>query len=73
MEEKDHSLHKDYYPFGMEMANWNPDWAPNSDNRYLYNGKELRTDFDLDWYDYGARMYDPSIGRWHSADPLSED
>jgi RHS repeat-associated protein len=37
---------------------------------YRYTGKPLDEELDLDWYCYGARYYDPSIGRFPSIDPL---
>jgi len=34
--------------------------------------KELQTGHHLNWYDYGARYYDPSLARWTTPDPLTE-
>ena len=55
----------DYYPFGLTM-----NMSQLSDNKYLYNGKELQE--ETDWLDYGARMYEPSLGRFMTIDPLVE-
>lgn len=67
----------DYYPFGMVMNQTNSFADGVLANKYLYNGKELQDDelagVKLDWYDYGARFYDPALGRWHSVDPSAEN
>ena len=39
---------------------------------YKYNGKELQTEFGVEMYDFGARNYDPALGRWMNIDPLAE-
>jgi RHS repeat-associated protein len=60
-----------YYPFGMRHEGYGRT-ITQGENFYQYNGKELNEDFGLDMYDYGARWYDASVGRWHGVDPLAE-
>ncbi|MEO7881300.1 MAG: DUF6443 domain-containing protein, partial [Mucilaginibacter sp.] len=55
----------EYYAFGLRNTG-GYDFSNN--NRYLYNGKEIQTDL-TDQYDYGARFYDPVIGRFTTVDP----
>ena len=61
----------DYYPFGLRQEGGELVFHHEvGGNRYRYNGKELNEDLGL--YDYGARWYDPAIGRWGQIDPLAE-
>jgi len=58
----------DYYPFGGSFNSYQRVAA--TPNRYLYNGKELQE--ETGWYDYGARMQDPWLGRWMAIDPAAD-
>ena len=60
-----------YYPFGLRHRGVG--LRVNESCDYLYNGKELQSDFGLGWYDYGARFYDPAIARWNHIDPSAEN
>ena len=62
----------DYYPFGMLNAQLSAPGITDPINKYKYNGKELQKELNLEWLDYGARFYDPVIGRWNSVDPMTE-
>jgi RHS repeat-associated protein len=60
-----------YYPFGLKHNSYNVDnFQPEF--KYQYNGKELQDELGLNQYDYGARNYDPALGRWMNIDPLAE-
>ena len=60
----------DYYPFGAQFCDGS---ANNNDVQpYKYNGKEFDKMHGLNTYDYGARQYDPIVGRWDRVDPLCE-
>ena len=59
----------DYYAYGGP-------WGDSSTNQgfqtFKYNGKELDRVHGLDWYDYGARRYDPAFAQFTQMDPLCE-
>jgi len=78
-----------YYPFGLKHRNYNMGKkqyeklqstggiviTPTNETvyDYKYNGKECQDELGLNFYDYGARNYDPAIGRWMNIDPLAEN
>ncbi len=61
----------DYYPFGLAHSTNNL-----NKNKYLFSGKELQdgtvNNQMLGLYDFGARSFDPMIGRWLTQDPAQQ-
>ena len=58
----------DYYPFGMMLPGRN---SSEEDYRYGFNGMEMDDEISGEGnsYDFGARLYNPRVGRWLSGDP----
>ncbi|GKI23187.1 hypothetical protein CE91St19_25890 [Odoribacter laneus] len=61
----------DYYPFGLEHQR--EDYPQLVENRLKYNGKEKQYVGDLNFLDYGARLYDKDLARWFVLDAMQEN
>lgn len=65
-----------YDPFGFIVGQTSWYATGNAKNKMLYNGKEWQDDAlagtKIDWFDFGARMYDPELGRWSVIDNKAE-
>ena len=59
-----------YDPWGLELAGIERRGSP--EHRWKFQGKESITDLSLYWQDFGARYYDPQLGRWHVTDPADQ-
>src|SRR5690554_4386048 len=73
--------HDGYQPhhdiIGFDGSSANVTIIPTSPNvgdpyKYKFGGKEYQEEFDINFYDFGARNYDAALGRWMNVDPLAE-
>lgn len=60
----------DFDPWGVRL---NGTGVVNSfQNRWELQGKEKESTFNLNRINFGARVYNPTIGRWDRVDPLAD-
>jgi RHS repeat-associated protein len=59
----------DYYPGGLTFNSYKRSYS--AAQNYLFNGKERQP--ELEWDDFGLRMYDPALVRWMSVDPMADE
>lgn len=59
-----------YCPFGLTFNSYSRENSVSQN--YKFGGKELQDELDLGWFDFGARMYSPDLGRWFNIDMKSE-
>ncbi|MCD2424457.1 hypothetical protein LQ567_16880 [Niabella pedocola] len=62
----DYVVSRDYYPFGMEIAERS--YTDADGYRYGYQGKYAEKDPETGWNAFELRMYDSRVGRWLSMD-----
>ncbi|CAL2106065.1 conserved hypothetical protein [Tenacibaculum sp. 190524A02b] len=56
-----------YYPLGLQHKGYNNIVSSDGNSiaqKFRFNGKELKDELGLYWYDFGTRNYDISTGRW---------
>jgi RHS repeat-associated protein len=62
-----------YYPYGMLIPELSAKAATKDEqNWYKFSAKELETALNLNMYDFGARLYDPVIGKFLTPDRFAE-
>jgi RHS repeat-associated protein len=59
-------MRRDYYPFGEAVTS-----SGDEESLYQFTGKEKDSNTGL--FYFGARYYDPGIGRFISVDPLADE
>ncbi|WP_431160685.1 RHS repeat domain-containing protein [Flagellimonas beolgyonensis] len=66
-----------YYPFGLKHKGYNEEVSSYGNSvaqKWKFGGKEYEDGLNesIATYDFGARNYDPALGRWMNLDPLAE-
>jgi len=60
---------RDYYPYGSDRRAAGATHLPSPEH-FKFTGKNQDVEFSL--YYFGARYYDPELGRWTQPDPLAD-